>query len=130
MQRTTVRIPVAPVPKPRMTQSDVWKKRPAVLRYRQFKDDLRAEVRGTLDPRFDIVFLVPMPKSWSKKEKAAMFGRPHQQKPDVDNYLKAFMDAMAIEDSYVYDARARKFWAYEGRIDLTERGEDPDERYE
>lgn len=124
-----ISIPVAPVPKPRMTQRDRWAKRPAVLRYFDFKDDLKKEIRGNLDPRFDVVFLVPMPKSWSKKEKAAMNGRPHQQKPDVDNYLKAFMDALCLDDSYVYDVHPRKYWAYEGRIDLTERGEDLDERY-
>lgn len=135
MQRTVVRIPIAPVPKPRMTQRDRWtdtekrKGRPAVLRYFDFKDDLRKEITGDLDPRFDIVFVIPMPPSWSKKKKADMVGRPHQVKPDVDNYLKSFMDAICKDDSYVYDAHPRKFWGYEGRIDLIERGEDPDERY-
>ena len=76
---------------------------------------------------FDIDFLVPMPKSWSKKQRAEMMGRPHQQKPDIDNYLKAFMDAMAIEDQYVFDVRARKFWSDEGKIILTERGSNPNE---
>jgi Holliday junction resolvase RusA-like endonuclease len=127
--RPTVEIPVSPVPKPRMTQSDRWKKRPAVVRYHQFKDDLRALVRGSLDPRFDIVFLVPMPPSWSAKKRADMKGRPHQQKPDIDNYLKAFMDAMLIEDSHIYDTHPRKYWWDEGKIILTERGEDPNERY-
>jgi len=107
-----------------MTRSDVWKQRPAVMRYRAFKDDLRANVRGKLDPCFDIVFLVPMPKSWSKKEKALMLNMPHQVKPDIDNYLKAFMDAMEIDDAYIYDVHSRKYWTNTdtGRIILHERG--------
>jgi len=32
---------INPVPKPRMTQSDKWKKRPPVLRYFAFKDECR-----------------------------------------------------------------------------------------
>lgn len=96
------------------------------MRYRQFKDDLRTHVSGTLDPSFDIVFLVPMPKSWSIKKKLIMLNTPHQQKSDIDNYLKAFLDAMLIEDSYVYDVHARKYWTApdEGRIILHERGRD------
>lgn len=132
--RPTIVIPIDPVPKPRMTQRDQWyrdpnhidpkkRQRPAVARYLQFKDDLTKLVRGTLDPRFTVVFHVPMPKSWSKKEKAAMDGKPHQVKPDVDNYLKAFMDALCEDDSYVWDAHPMKRWSTEGKIVLTERGD-------
>jgi len=113
-------IPVAPVPKPRMTKSDRWKQRPAVMRYWKFKDDLKAVVKGDLEPIFDVTFYVPMPKSWSEKQKATMVNTPHQVKPDVDNYLKAFMDALCVDDSYVYDVHARKFWAEEGSIVLLE----------
>lgn len=115
-----VMIPVAPVPKPRMTRSDAWKQRPAVLRYWAFKDELAACITGTLDSVFMVTFYVEMPKSWSKKKKAEMLGKAHQDKPDVDNYLKAFMDALCENDSYVYDVRARKFWAEAGYIELVE----------
>lgn len=137
----TIQIPITPVSKPRMTKRDTWRtdenhpdpnkrKRPAVVKYHNFVNELKSLVKGELDPRFDIVFLIPMPKSWPKKKKAEMYGKPHQDKPDIDNYLKAFMDAMCSNDSYVFDAHPRKYWAYEGRIDLTERGFNPDERYE
>lgn len=121
MLHQLVTIPIAPVPKPRMTRSDQWKKRPATDRYWKYKDALRAEVRGTLEPQFDVDFFIPMPKSWSKKERAALLGKPHQQKPDIDNYLKAFMDALCDDDSYIWDVHPRKFWAIEGSIELTER---------
>lgn len=103
-----------------MTKSDKWKKRPAVVRYFNFKDAIHAEFGGNLEPVFKVVFHVPMPKSWSDKKRKAMCSKPHQQRPDVDNYLKAFMDALCDDDSYVYDVHAKKFWAHEGSIELTE----------
>lgn len=103
-----------------MTRADVWKKRPATTKYWQFKDDLKKHVTGTLEPRFSVVFRVPMPVSWPKKKRALMLGEPHQARPDVDNYLKAFMDALCIEDSYVYDVRGQKYWAESGSIELEE----------
>lgn len=118
--KPTIEITVAPVAKPRMTRSDKWKQRPAVLKYRQFKDDLRMQVTGSLDARFSVIFFVPMPASWSEKKKVAMYRTPHQQRPDVDNYLKGLMDALCEEDSHVYDVRAQKYWDYNGRIELTE----------
>ena len=52
-----------------------------------------------------------MPKSWSKKKKAAHVGKPHQVKPDLDNVLKGFMDALRTEDASVYAVSASKFWS-------------------
>lgn len=118
-----ITLPLNPIPKPRMTRADRWKKRPATDRYWHFKDELKALAKGELDPRFDIEFHVPMPKSWTFKKQLEMNGRPHQQKPDIDNYLKAFMDAMCVDDSYVYDVRAQKYWSVEGKIIITERGQ-------
>ena len=112
-------IPIAPVPKPRMTQSDRWKKRPATTRYWDYKDALCLLVREEIPSVVKVRFNVPMPNSWSKKRRAEMNGQPHQQKPDVDNYAKAFMDALCADDSHVYDLHATKYWAEEGSIELT-----------
>lgn len=113
---------IDPVPKPRMTRADAWKKRPAVERYWTFKANLSNLYLGKVPNELSIVFNVPMPKSWSKKQKELMEGKPHQSKPDIDNYLKAFLDSLCEDDSYVYDVHSRKFWAYEGSIEVT----DPD----
>ena len=110
------RYKITPVPKPRMTQADRWKKRPAVLRYRAFCDEVRAlgiELRPTGDR---VIFILPMPKSWSKKKRAAMLGQPHQGKPDADNMLKALWDAVHQEDKHIFHADALKFWGEEGQI--------------
>lgn len=112
---------IDPVPKPRMTKSDVWKNRPSVKRYWEFKDRLLKQAKGSLEPTFTVTFNIEMPKSWSKKKKSEMWGKPHQSKPDIDNYLKAFMDALCEDDSFVYDVRARKYWAFDkGSIELEE----------
>jgi Holliday junction resolvase RusA-like endonuclease len=44
-------------------------------------------------------------------------GAEHAQKPDVDNLLKAFTDALwPDEDSHVWDVRATKVWGSRGAI--------------
>lgn len=111
-----ITIPVLPVPKPRQTRSDKWKKRPAVLRYRAFADELR--LRKVDMPAFGahIIFVMPMPKSWSQKRKCAMRGQPHESKPDKDNLEKAFLDAIHKEDSGVWDGQVTKLWGDTGKI--------------
>ena len=110
---------IAPVPKPRMTRSDKWKKRPSVVRYRMFCDEVRL-MGLTVDPSADdITFHVPMPKSWSRAKRERMAGQPHEQVPDLDNYLKALLDACYEDDSGVWQLRGlRKRWAYTGAIEI------------
>lgn len=112
-----MRYPITPVAKPRMTRRDKWAQRPCVLRYRQFCDEVR--LHGIdLGETVSVVFWLPMPKSWSKKRKQEMDGKPHQQKPDCDNLVKAICDAVFQDDSHVWQIRAEKRWAYEGGIEL------------
>lgn len=107
--------PIVPVAKPRMTRSDKWKQRDCVLKYRAFKDECR--LRGLeLFEQVDLTFVVPMPASWSKKKREQMNGRPHQQRPDIDNYLKSLMDAVLEEDSHIWHVAARKIWGEQGAI--------------
>lgn len=109
-------IDVTPVGKPRMTQRDKWAKRPAVVRYYAYCDELRQKYKGELPERLQLVFLMPMPASWSTKKKAQMLGEPHQQKPDIDNLCKAVMDALAKDDSYIHTIHANKLWADKGQL--------------
>lgn len=102
-----------PVPKPRMTQRDKWKRRPVVLAYRDYCDDIRAlamaagwEPSGALYLRF----VVAMPSSWPKYKKEALAGEPHQERPDIDNYVKAFLDAFG-EDKTVWKLDIEARWA-------------------
>ena len=111
--------PITPIPKPRMTQSDRWKKREPVLRYRAFCDHVRLLGIKIPESGYHITFVLPMPQSWSKKKREEMTGKPHQQKPDKDNLEKALLDAVFDEDCRVWDGRVTKVWGESGQIIIT-----------
>lgn len=113
---------VEPIGKPRMTRRDIWKKRPVVLRYHDFKDRLREQRAGFVMPEcnYHVVFHISMPRSWSKKKKTAMRGTPHQNTPDKDNLEKALLDALEVNDAYIFDGRVTKLWAEDGHIAIWE----------
>lgn len=114
---------VVPVGKPRQTQRDKWAQRPAVMRYRAFADEVRrlAKEQGFAMPESGarIVFSIPMPKSWSEAKRARMRGQPHRQKPDLDNLVKAFTDALCEDDCAIWNVSAEKRWSDAPAIDVT-----------
>lgn len=99
-----------------MTRSDKWNKRDCVLRYRAFKDEVRLHRVQVPESQAHIIFVLPMPKSWSKKKRAKMDGRPHMVRPDKDNLEKALLDSVFSEDCQIWDSRVSKFWGQEGQI--------------
>jgi Holliday junction resolvase RusA-like endonuclease len=108
---------IEPNTKPRMTRADKWKKRPCVLQYRAFCDELRLKAGNfKLSGSYKIDFYLSMPKSWSKKKKELMRGKPHQETPDLDNLLKAVNDALLEQDKIIYKIEATKFWGETGKI--------------
>jgi len=58
-----------------------------------------------------------MAKTWSKKKKAEMNGKPHRQTPDTDNLLKALWDTLP-EDSHLSSVTVSKIWGYDGAIKI------------
>ena len=110
------RLNIPPCPKPRMTKADRWRKRQSVLKFFAFRDAVRQWPRETMHNKilemesFQIEFHVPMPKSWPKWKKECMNGTPHQQRPDLDNYLKAWKDSVYKEDAIVWRVKASKLW--------------------
>ena len=109
------RLNIPQCPKPRMTKAARWRKRPSVLKFFAFRDAVKQDkswkIWTLVDmDSFEIEFHVPMPKSWSKKKKADMDKRPHQQRPDLDNYLKAWKDSVYEEDAVVWRVKASKLW--------------------
>ena len=107
---------IQPLGKPRMTQRDKWAKRPAVLRYRAFKDECKLNRVELPESGAGVTFVIPMPDSWSRKKKVEMMGKPHKQKPDLDNLAKALMDAVHDDDAGIWDIRMAKVWGLEGQI--------------
>ncbi|MCK5608257.1 RusA family crossover junction endodeoxyribonuclease [Candidatus Pacearchaeota archaeon] len=123
----TLTLDINPVPKPRMTQSDKWKKRPCVLKYRSFCDELRYLVKQEkIDLEvlardgFKLVFYMPMPLSWGKKKRLEMKGTPHMSRPDVDNLMKSYCDALYKEDSHIWNVHVVKKWNSEASIYISE----------
>ena len=108
-------IPVVPIGKPRMTQRDKWLRPPrkCVQKYWEYKSEVQRvwEDRPLPTQFLDIDFFLPMPKSWNKQKKADLLGTFHDQKPDLDNLVKAFMDALIPEDKKIASLQTNKFWA-------------------
>jgi Holliday junction resolvase RusA-like endonuclease len=116
---------ITPVPKPRMTQKDKKRRgvapRPPVARYNAFK----REVELLITPHIKdlngahITFHMPTPKSWGRAKMIEHEGTPHKSTPDLDNLLKALMDAMYLDDKCVHTINfLGKRWAREGAIEI------------
>jgi Holliday junction resolvase RusA-like endonuclease len=104
-----------------MTRSDKWKKRPAVVKYWEFKDIIVQkckEYNFELGNNYKITYTIEMPESWSKKKKDSMFNQPHQAKPDLDNLNKSINDCLKENDQSVYHTDAYKFWGYYNSIQI------------
>jgi Holliday junction resolvase RusA-like endonuclease len=114
-----MKIAVTPMGAPRQTQRDVWKKRPVIVKYHKYRDDLRDALPGyQLGMDLNLKFYLPMPKSYSKKKKLELMGTYHDQKPDIDNLAKGFMDAFKTEDKHVAVLHAEKYWSEIGYIEV------------
>ena len=121
---------VIPIGAVRMTQSDKWKtnanhvdpkkrQRESVRQYFEFKTAIRTQAEQmnyVLSEVLDIVFLVPMPFTWSEKKKVKYNKTKVNKRPDLDNYIKAFIDALSIEDGFVWKIQAEKRYAFNGSI--------------
>lgn len=112
-----MKYPIEPVPKPRMTRRDKWRKRPCVMRYRAFKDKCRAH-RVELPQPCHVVFWMPMPDSWPESKREIMNGARHTQRPDVDNLGKGLLDAVLQEDSHIWNVRFEKRWSLTPGIEI------------
>lgn len=108
--------PIEPMGKPRMTRKDKWAQRDCVMRYRAFKDKVRACGLTALPQPCRLLFTIPMPESWSRKKCAAQDGKPHMEKPDIDNLVKAVLDALYEDDAHVWSVWGEKRWGAAGSI--------------
>jgi Holliday junction resolvase RusA-like endonuclease len=117
-----IRWDIDPIAKPRMTRRDVWLNPPRkpVAEYRKFANAIKIlslRDRYFVSNPLSIIFVLTMPKSWSGKKCERMCGQPHESKPDLDNLIKAFKDALCENDSFVHTyGGMKKIWGYEGAI--------------
>lgn len=102
-----------PMGAPRQTRADAWKKRPCVIRYREWCDKARAATptgmtKEPLEVSMDA--FLEMPKSWSAKKRDSMRGKWHRQKPDGDNILKGGCDGLFESDCMIAYMAVTKRW--------------------
>ena len=105
--------------KPRMTRGDRANYRPVVRRYWAYKELIKNAARKQkfkMGDQHEVKFFIQMPKSWSKKKKSEMCGKPHRSRPDLDNLQKGIWDALLHEDSTVWSVWATKYWWHENKI--------------
>lgn len=121
---------VVPMGAVRMSSSDRWKTNPnhpdpnkrqreEVTRYFAYKDQLRQkakEMNYELGETLEIIFVLPMPESWSKKKKERMNRMTCKVKPDFDNLEKGFCDALKKQDSQIWKCSSEKRYSYAGFI--------------
>jgi len=100
-----------------MTKRDKWKRRPCVLRYRDWADAARMEAfkqpfhkhRLTRATRITVEAYFHSLKNVG----------PHLRKPDGDNILKSVCDALFENDEMIYDKRVMKWWTTgESRVEI------------
>lgn len=104
---------IAPSPYVRQSQADKWRKRPSVLKYRAFRDEVALRIKELPEDFFHVVFLIQVPASWSEKKKRDHIGRPHLGKPDKDNLEKGLLDAIyrGRDDAHVWNTASTKLWS-------------------
>lgn len=116
--------PVTPMGKPRMTQQDKWRTNPnhpdprrrqraSITAYWQYKNDLTTYLlkeKFIASDTLQLCFFLPMPDSWSQKKRTEFQMTKHQQKPDIDNLVKGFLDIAKEQDCTVWHIDAKKYW--------------------
>jgi len=114
-------IPVVPIGAPRMTKRDRWVIRPATTRYWAYRAVIQAHMNKngwTVGTKLTITFYIPMAKTWSQKKKDIMNKMFHDQVPDTDNLIKAFLDSTLSQDKKVAEIHAYKFWSVTPSIEI------------
>lgn len=109
-----------PMGAPRQTRADKWLRRPCVLRYREFRDKIKAATNGVMKEPLGMVVIayLTIPRSIRGAKREAMLGTVHRVKPDADNIYKAVSDAIIENDQRICLQVCFKGWADEPRIEL------------
>jgi len=59
-------------------------------------------------------FTIEIPKSFSKKKKRELLGTPHIKRPDLDNFIKFYLDLLNgiayVDDAQICKITASKFY--------------------
>lgn len=125
--------PVEPMGKPRMTRADritmakikarkrmnkrEMKRVRLLSRWMAYQDECRIRhIKLDLDHYYHLIFVLPMPASWSMAQREAAMYTPHQAKPDKDNLEKGLLDTLYGEDMAAWNGQVTKVWGQAGGI--------------
>jgi Holliday junction resolvase RusA-like endonuclease len=116
------------MPAPRLNKNSRFNPKKAALcaRYAIWKAGilhLARCARWTRTGTLRVVFILPLPKTASKRKIAELLGRPHLLTPDTDNLTKALKDALYPEqDNGVWREDCEKRWGLTGEIRMRRAG--------
>lgn len=91
---------------------------------RQLDDNLYETIikhaKTSIKIDLELIFNIPVFKSYSKSKKIELLGNPHLQTPDLDNLIKNVLDRgngiLWKDDNSIYKITASKFWSDKGSI--------------
>ena len=122
-----ITIPQTPIPQPRHR---VLKNGFSFDPAKEKKNFVRMQMMETIDFKLNqpieitMLFYMPIPKATSKKKKALMIENkiPHTKKPDIDNIIKFYMDAMTgvviYDDNQIHSLTAKKLYSDTPRTEI------------
>ena len=120
--RITFEVDPCPASRPRVTRWSTYYPK----RYTKFKKDMQAltsEMETTLSENLlsvHVDFYIKMPKSQSKKKTEKLANTYCSNNSDIDNYIKAILDALNgvlfIDDRQVVEIFARKIYSKQAYI--------------
>ncbi len=93
-------------------------------KYNEYKINLASQASAKqfvpVEQGMHIVFYLPVAKSWKKYKQKQMHLQLHQNRPDIDNLAKSFLDSLLQEDKHIADIRFTKRWVNQekGYIDI------------
>lgn len=120
---------VNPMGAVRTTQRQKWVD-PSAKRYYAYKQEIAAMAIPQLSMKqptsealaLKMVFVMPIPASWSKKKRWDALEKAHTSKPDLDNLIKGCTDALNgviwQDDKQIIAVDATKVYGFEPRIEL------------
>lgn len=116
MHRIVFKIDPVPASRPRVAQFGTY----YLPKYQQFRKDMAKLLMGAKKTRYtqplklDVVFRVPLPKSYSQKKRTEMDGAYCATNFDLDNLEKALYDSMNgvtyEDDRQIVMHTTRKVW--------------------
>ena len=114
--------PIRPMGKPRITAQTKFSGN--ARRYYAWRDQARL-LNIEVPPAGSLVaFIMKMPEEWPIEKKRENVWQLHERTPDIDNMVKALLDACYADDRRVSTLLPIKVWGYEGEIRVYPNGYD------